>query len=164
MPQQGAARRRHRDLGCRHGESDDRQEHLYPRPLPTEATPCTQMGILQAAASLPTGDDSRGSVITVQNGASVTIAWLNIRYGDAAQGGGIFNDGELNLLGVTLYDNMATTHGGAIYNNDKLTVVDSTLTGNSWRAGRSAAGIYNTASGHGEHQLQHPRQFRSEHL
>ena len=85
-------------------------------PIPAEATPCTQMGVLQAPAGSP------GTVLTVQSGALVTIGWLNIRNGSAAQGGGIVNHGELNLLAVTLYANSATTAGGAIYNDGKLTV------------------------------------------
>ena len=42
-------------------------------PLPDEATPGTQMGIVQAAASAPVGNGSRGSVFTIQSGISVTI-------------------------------------------------------------------------------------------
>ena len=56
-------------------------------PIPTEATPCTQMGVLQAPASRRDGSWAVSSRSV--NGISVTIGWLNIRYGDAAQGGGI---------------------------------------------------------------------------
>jgi predicted outer membrane repeat protein len=99
------------------------------------------MGILQ-----PPTDDP-GSVITVSSGISVTIGWLNIRHGNASQGGGILNNGELTLLGVTLFDNQATTAGGAIYNNGKLTVADSTLTQNAVTNAANGSGIHNAAAG-----------------
>ena len=103
-----------------------------------------------------------GSVITVSSGISVTIGWLNIRNGNASQGGGILNHGELALLGVTLFDNQATA-GGAIYNNGKLTVADSTLTENSVTNAANGSGIHNVVR-YGERQLQHLGQFRNEHL
>ena len=116
-------------------------------PLPDEATPGTQMGIVQAAASAPVGNGSRGSVFTIQSGISVTIGALNIRYGDAVQGGGINNSGALRLVGVTLYDNKASGSGAGIHNSGELTVTDSTLSGNSMASGANGAGIHNVAPG-----------------
>ena len=116
-------------------------------PLPTEATPCTQMGIVQAAAVGPDGmAPFSGSVFTIQKGVKAVIAALNIRYGDAEKGGGINNSGTLLLAGVTLYQNRAT-YAGAIYNSGTLTVTQSTLTDNSASYGNIFNGIYSDTGG-----------------
>jgi hypothetical protein len=96
-------------------------------PSPDEATPGTQMGIVQAAATWPNG---KGSVFSIGSGITVTISNLNIRHGDAWKGGGINNSGTLHLDGVTLYRNQANWYGGAVENYGLLTVDNSTIVDN----------------------------------
>ena len=117
------------------------------RGLVDEATPGTQMGIIQGTAGVPDGNGAPGSVITVQSGISVTLIGLNIRYGDAANGGGIENAGTLLLAGVTLYQNKATTYGGGISNSGVLTITNSTLADNVLSSAGHGTGIYNTTGG-----------------
>ncbi|RME80717.1 MAG: PKD domain-containing protein, partial [Caldilineae bacterium] len=109
-------------------------------PTLEEGTPAVHMGIIQAA---PTANTSAGSVLTIIDGVSVLLQDLNIRHGDASQGGGINNAGDLILQGVTLYHNAAQS-GGAIYNSGALTVTNSTVFSNT--AG-SGGGIYNASGG-----------------
>ena len=105
-------------------------------PLPDWNTPGTHMGFVQGATAKPTSTCTGGTVITVEAGTIVTIEDLNIRHGCATDGGGIRNEGTLNLVRSTVYDNRASASGGGIYNAGTLTVADSTLSGNASRGRR----------------------------
>ncbi|MBC8447965.1 MAG: right-handed parallel beta-helix repeat-containing protein [Chloroflexi bacterium] len=111
-------------------------------PATEESTPGTHMGIVQAALDEPDGDGAPGSVFTIIAGPSVTIEHLNIRHGDANQGGGINNAGDLTLEGVTIYASHAIT-GGAVYNSGTLMVTNSTIVSNTASSG---AGIYSAST------------------
>ena len=111
-------------------------------PLPDWNTPGTHMGFVQASPAPPTSTCTVGTVINVEVGSIVTIEDLNIRHGCATDGGGIRNEGTLNLVRSTVYDNRASASGGGIYNAGTLTVADSTLSGN---AAADGGGIYNAS-------------------
>ena len=79
-------------------------------------------------------------VMTVRNGATLTVKNLTIADGRAA-GGGIYNNGTLIVTNSTISGNSAGTgDGGGIYNNGTLTVSNSTFSANKASHG---GGIYN---------------------
>jgi hypothetical protein len=87
-----------------------------------------------------------GRVVTVSNGAHVTLSKLTIRNGKANFGGGINNAGTLALTNSTVSGNLApipcihffvfceisagTASGAGIYNSGALTISNSTISGN----------------------------------
>lgn len=66
------------------------------------------------------------SVLTIAPGVRVSIAALAITGGDAADGGGIYNEGTLTLARVRVYDNHATAGGGGISTRGRLTLTGRT--------------------------------------
>ena len=90
-------------------------------PLPDWNTPGTHMGFVQGATAKPTSTCTGDTVVTVSSGSIVTIEDLNIRYGCATNGGGINNEGTLNLMRSTVYDNRASASGGGVYNAARST-------------------------------------------
>ncbi|MEW5986603.1 MAG: choice-of-anchor Q domain-containing protein [Chloroflexota bacterium] len=71
-------------------------------------------------------------VFQVLRQVRVRIADVTIRNGRTDQlGGGIRNGGILMLQRVTLSDNTAVGSGGAIFNDNEVTIIDSTLSSNS---------------------------------
>ncbi|MBZ2164464.1 DUF1565 domain-containing protein [Methanobacterium spitsbergense] len=109
--------------------------------------------------------------ITISPGVTVTIANFIIKNGGnnrLCDGGGMHNDGILNLENstitnstsecgggidnggtmtisrVTIENNRANWNGGGIFNNGILTIKDSTITGNT--AARNGGSIDNTAT------------------
>jgi hypothetical protein len=116
-------------------------------PLEGEITPQVHMGVVQASAQAPGDGAGWGSVFTIEpitQPITVTIQHLNIRHGAAVQGGGIFNQGNLRLDSVTLYDNRAADQGGAVYHaGGTLRIINSTLVSNTADAGGA---IYQTGS------------------
>ncbi|MGB2962659.1 MAG: choice-of-anchor Q domain-containing protein [Anaerolineales bacterium] len=87
-------------------------------------------------------------------GNTVTLIDMTVQHGSATNGGGINNNGTLNVQSSTIggdpfygTGNTATL-GGGIYNNGTLTIQSSSVGGPTGPLGNSAdygAGIYNTA-------------------
>jgi hypothetical protein len=87
-----------------------------------------------------------GRVVTISNGAHVTLSKLTIRNGKATSGGGISNAGTLTLTNSTVSGNWApipcirffvfceliggTASGGGIYNSGALIISKSIISGN----------------------------------
>lgn len=73
-------------------------------------------------------------IFSITAGVSVTLSNLTIRDGYAADGyggGGIHNNGALNLLGVVVANNVASnSSGGGIYNTGSLTLTHTVITSN----------------------------------
>ncbi|MDC8016192.1 DUF1566 domain-containing protein [Tahibacter soli] len=101
--------------------------------------------------------DGGGSVTAFKIDAGVTarIERLTIRNGNASQacatgrrcGGGIHNDGDLTLSGVTVSGNVAEYAGAGIYSRGALRLVNSTVSGNAvGAADGSGGGIYNAGT------------------
>jgi predicted outer membrane repeat protein len=81
-------------------------------------------------------------VFTVAAGARVTLRSLTIARGQAQQGGGIANHGELIVEGVTFTNNSAARDGGALVNlGGTVTIINSTFAAN--RAADSGGGLAN---------------------
>ncbi len=68
-----------------------------------------------------------GTTVTVGLGATVSIAGVTIRGGAATQGGGIFNQGVLDIADSTLTGNEATERGAGIFNDGGTLTLDQTL-------------------------------------
>jgi hypothetical protein len=88
-------------------------------------------------------------IFDIASGATVTVATLTLRNGNAGSGGAINNDGNLTITGSTLKDNSATgTGGGAIYSGGSLTVMSCSFSGNSASPSSGFGGaIRSTGSG-----------------
>jgi hypothetical protein len=91
------------------------------------------------------GDDAL-RVFYVNSGATVNLNSLTITQGTGTYGGGIFNDGTVNLSTSTVSANHVSNDGGGIYNSSSgaLTITDSTLSGNS--AAFAGGGFENTGT------------------
>jgi hypothetical protein len=108
-----------------------------------------------AGAGKTTVDGQKlGSVFSIGSGAVVTLDDMTITNGQASYGGGIYNDGTLNLKSVLITGNTATLDGGGIFNNNYGTInlnQGSTVGGASPEDANIATydggGIYNV--GHG---------------
>jgi predicted outer membrane repeat protein len=78
---------------------------------------------------------SKFSVLTVAEGANVTVSGLRLSNGATdvlGGGGGVLNDGALTLKAVTVSGNRGNSCGGGVYNDyGTLTVENSTFFGNS---------------------------------
>ncbi|WP_119070854.1 choice-of-anchor Q domain-containing protein [Aggregatilinea lenta] len=88
------------------------------------------------------------SVITVTAGSTVTIENLTIRNGAGINGGGIYNNGTLNLRYSAVLDNVASgLGGGGIYGEpgSQTAVSNSTLSGNDVQNFGGGAFIRGTA-------------------
>ncbi|QDV36433.1 choice-of-anchor Q domain-containing protein [Tautonia plasticadhaerens] len=74
-----------------------------------------------------------GRVVRILEGTTATLAGLSIRGGQLASfggGGGVFNDGELTLVDSTVSGNSAS-FGAGLFNYGSLTLIRSTITGNT---------------------------------
>jgi CSLREA domain-containing protein len=102
----------------------------------------TDMSIIGGGAITVAGDPIlRVFAITA---GSVTLSGLTITSGAGPQGGAILNTGTLTVLNSTVSGNTASALGGGIYNNGgTLNVTNSTISGNSTAPG-DGGGIYNT--------------------
>jgi methionine-rich copper-binding protein CopC len=105
-------------------------------PLPTALINGAERGELEP----------QGRIFNIQTGVTVTLQYLLIQYGNATaetdpSGGGIYNNGTLNVYKCIIQKNTAT-FGGGIYTSDgsTLTLTDSNVYNNT--ASRCGA-IYN---------------------
>jgi CSLREA domain-containing protein len=134
----------------------------------------TQLGLANNGKLTITGPEAgvvidanqQSRVFSVASGADVTLDGLTISNGKISgsssgssssnEGGGIFNDGTLNVTNSTLSGNSVSSsafadfnQGGGIYNNGTLNITGSTLSDNSAGGGSGignanrGGGIYN---------------------
>ncbi len=99
------------------------------------------------AHSLAISGGKSGHVVHVLPGVTVTISdvsFTNSNLGKLGVGF-IWNEGTLTLVNSTISGNTGSTFGGGIFNtgNGKLTLVNSTVFGNSSKTG---GGIFNTST------------------
>jgi hypothetical protein len=99
--------------------------------------------IIGHGPDLLTVDANGGSrVFNVNAGVAATIRGLTITGGNAYDGAGIYNAGDITLEQVTIADNVAGGSGAGIYNAGELTVDQVVVTGNV--ADMSGGGLYST--------------------
>lgn len=105
----------------------------------------------EIVVDLPTAIDARGRSVTlsggdknrvfaVNRGARLKLLSLGIVRGSAEHGGGIYNQGGLQLSRCTLENNSAT-FGGALYNSGTANIRHTLLANNS--AANYGGGIFN---------------------
>ncbi len=96
---------------------------------------------LAGNGSITIDGDGSSSVLEIPGNQQVVLSHLTIAGGTAVNGGGINNQGQLNLTGVTLENNPATALGGGIYNlGGRVVLRDSFILNNTAAEG---GGIYN---------------------
>src|SRR5262249_31768540 len=91
----------------------------------------------------------------VAAGGSLTLENLTLRNGletggtmVGGEGGAIYNQGTVNLIGVTVASNAAPGfEGGAIFNTGVLSISGGSLTGNSSEGYGEGGAIFNDAGG-----------------
>jgi hypothetical protein len=85
------------------------------------------------ASSLTVNGNQQDTVFTINSGVTASISGLTITGGAASGGGGgILNGGgTLTLVNTTVTGNSATDSGGGINNGGTLTLVNTTVTRNS---------------------------------
>jgi hypothetical protein len=87
--------------------------------------------IVQAAATQGSASDR---VFSISSGVTVTLRELTIRHGSivSSYGGGLYNAGKLTLTNSTVSGNAAFAGGGLFNNsNSTLTLTNSTVSGNA---------------------------------
>jgi predicted outer membrane repeat protein len=111
--------------------------------LPAINYPTSIQGPGASQLTVSGDDSSRAFYLNGFDGAqATTISGLTITGGAASIGAGVLSDNmDLTLTGVTLSDNHATESGGGIQAEagGSLTIVDSTISGNTASGG---AGLY----------------------
>jgi hypothetical protein len=90
-----------------------------------------------------------GTVVTVNVGGSVTISKVAIQDGSKScnNGGGIYNNGRLTINSSTISGNFALGYGAGVYNRGTLTLKNTTVSGNT--AGGFGCGGYGDGDGGG---------------
>ncbi len=82
------------------------------------------------ATNLRVSGNNQSRVFFV-NGANLTLSGLTISGGNSNNGGGIYNGGTLTVINSTISGNSSSSYGGGINNGGTLTVTNSTISGNS---------------------------------
>ncbi|HJQ26797.1 MAG TPA: HYR domain-containing protein [Blastocatellia bacterium] len=99
------------------------------------------------AFTLTVSGNHQSRVFEINSQITVDISGLTISDGMATTGGGVLNNGMLDLRNVVLSGNTAPGDGGGIYNAGTLTIDISTLAGNSATGnGGDGGGIYNAGT------------------
>lgn len=101
------------------------------------------MTIDGAGHSVTVSGNNTVPVFTVMMGVTFNLQNLTVANGNGAFGGGILNNGMLNVSNCTFTGNSATSTGGAISNNGTVAVTNSTISGNN--AGHGG-GIFNSGT------------------
>ena len=88
----------------------------------------------------------------------VSISGLTIARGNAASGGGVYNQGTTQLTDCTVSGNAASGSGGGLFNSGTLTLTNCTITGNSAAARRRIRQLRHGAVVfvHAQRQLRRP--------
>jgi hypothetical protein len=84
-------------------------------------------------------------VFSVPDGVGAELRGLRVIRGLSEEGSGIWNQGTLTLVGVTIAENVAQYPGGGIRNEGTLTMSDSTVWGNVTLS--PGGGLHNDNSG-----------------
>ncbi|MBA2591812.1 MAG: right-handed parallel beta-helix repeat-containing protein [Pseudomonadota bacterium] len=87
-------------------------------------------GTIRRASSAP-----QFRIVAVDPNGDLSLRDITLSGGAAAgdgdrPGGGVFNEGALTLINSTVSGNSAGTHGGGLYNTGTLTLTNSTVAGN----------------------------------
>jgi predicted outer membrane repeat protein len=109
---------------------------------PVSGTPTITIDGAGAAVTIIDANEIADHVLTIDSSRTATISGVTFRNGHVSgDGGGIYNAGNLDLIGCTLSDNTASGNGGGIYTSQILFFNQSTLSGNQALSG---GGIYSS--------------------
>ncbi len=98
------------------------------RVLEVWATGVVVDGLKITGGNNPTDDGGGG--VEVESGASLTLSRSWVTGNVDGYGGGVFNEGTLTLVDSTISGNTATVKGGGLLNDRTATVTNSTIEGN----------------------------------
>jgi hypothetical protein len=114
-------------------------------PPATHLTVDKSVSLIGAGASQTTINGG-GPVVSVNSGASATLADLTVTGGfnEYSGGGDIYNGGTLTIRNSAVTAGLAAAAGGGIYNAGSLRLDNSMVSGNSAPGG---GGIYNAGGG-----------------
>ncbi len=89
-----------------------------------------------------------GAGVTVRSGGVLTLSQCEISQNFASDGAGIFNNGQLNMLGCSIEGNNTSGSGAGLLNLGTATLTNCTVSGNNAGIGArgSGGGIYNTGT------------------
>lgn len=93
--------------------------------------------------------DSKGRVLNVQNGASVTIKDITLKKGSAVTGGGVCvaSGGTFTMESGAISTCNASGAGGGIYSEGTLSIQEGSITGNNATGNSSSGGGIQVAGG-----------------
>ena len=82
---------------------------------------------------------------SINTGGNLTLHQLTVRNGRTTFGGGINNDGTLNITNSVLSNNMADSNGGHIYNSSTgiLSINNTTISGDAALFSDAGGGVFN---------------------
>ena len=128
------------------GPFADPQVITLASPLPEITGEVELDGYIPDRLWVPTGVTLSGAnqfrVLTIADGAKLTVRSLTVADGAADAGGGILNRGTLVVTGVTLMDNVADGSGGAVASDGgEATIINSTFVGNQAVTGGGLANL-----------------------
>ncbi|MEM7799185.1 MAG: choice-of-anchor Q domain-containing protein, partial [Chloroflexota bacterium] len=111
-------------------------------------------GLTLADGSAATESENRGGAISVSSGTVLNLANTTIRDSSANVGGGVYNEGTLDMRNVTISGSSADTRAGAIYNLGTANIYHNTFYGNAAPVASSienaqSLNMYNTLIGGG---------------
>jgi predicted outer membrane repeat protein len=110
--------------------------------LPLLIRPISINGPGASSLTITRGVAGTFRIFAVNDFVPVTITGISITNGSSNKGGGIFNEGVLTLINTTLSGNTASDDGGAIYSSfGTVTLTGATVSNNT--ASQSGGGIYN---------------------
>ena len=81
-------------------------------------------------------------IFHVAPGVTLTLEGVTLTNGEAHDGGAIFNEGTLELIGTNIINSRAFNQGGGIYNSGTVSLDNSSVVLNS--AGSRGGGIFNS--------------------
>ncbi len=87
--------------------------------------------IFGPAAGLTLSGGGSSRVLQIDASVIASISGLSITAGSAADGGGVYNQGNLALTDCTISGNSATNNGGGLGGNGTAALIDCTISGNS---------------------------------
>lgn len=109
-----------------------------------QLTIAKNMTIDCAGHNVTVSGDYKVRVFYVNSGVTADLRHLFVEHGASDYGGGIYNNGTLNVTNCTIESNSARENGGGIYNTSTLNATNSTISYNS--ALVSGGGIFSTGN------------------
>ena len=98
------------------------------------------------ADDLTVSGNNASRIFSIESGVTVNIAGLMIADGDAYEGGAIYNNGKLSVQDSELSGNTSFNDGGGVWNSGTLEITGSKFSSNR-TTGESGPGVWGGVSG-----------------